>query len=406
MKKVVEQLLNTMKFLSPYFKFFPDLFKYLKLRGRQVWIWLNLIIEFFLIVGGNLKKEIVQRMFWGRASFYRQIFHVVIISITVVTLVSGVSARIAQLDSMTEEGISSSAAHIGANDMILQYANARVFTVKGVEDLPFDLVNHEVKQGETLEQIAKEYKIDDVTSIVWANGLDPFKPIIKPGQVLVIPPMKGVLKEAKENETARTIVKGVKDANMIDVIELNNLSSVDEVIEKGRLIFIPNGNIPLRPPDQGTKSGGDPNVVDVPDSGFEIPKGTFVNPVGDASCEGYSMSRGYSSYHTGVDLVKSDGCWIRAAAPGTVIYARWNSGGLGFAVVIEHANGLRTLYGHGNGTFAVREGEEVQAGQKIMYMGNTGHSFGTHLHFSLSSDNKDVLNCYSCRINPAGIVPY
>jgi len=389
-----------------YLEFFPDLLVYLSLRLRQLFVWTSLIVEFFILVFANIKKEIVRRMFWGRTSLYRQLFHFSIISITLITLVNGVSSRISTIASPYEEGLSNSQGHIGANDMILQYANARVFTVRGVDDLPFDVYSYIVKEGDTLESIAEEFDLNDVGSIQWANKMDPYSKKVEIDQVLKIPPMQGVLKQAKKGDTAKSIIKGIKDVNVIDVIELNNLQSIDEVIEEGKFIFLPNGSIPLKAPAQSTKSGGKGVYIDIVNSGVNIPDGTFLNPVGDPSCSGYNVARGYMSHHTGVDLAKSDGCWLRAAAGGTIAYARWNSGGLGFTVVVKHANGLSTLYGHGNGTFAVREGDTVQAGQKIMYMGNTGNSFGTHLHFSLAANNQSVLNCYRCRINPKGVVPY
>lgn len=388
-----------------YLDFFPDLLVYLSLRLRQFFVWSSLIFEFISIVYLNIKKEVIRRMFWGRNSLYRQIFHFTILFVTFITLINGVSSRIANVVSPMSEGISVSQGHIGNTDMILQYANAKMFTVRGTEDLPFDVIQHEVKEGDSLESIAEEYGIDDIASIQWANGMDPYSKKIIVGQILKIPPMKGVLKEAKKGDTAKSIIRGVKDANVIDVLELNNISSVDEIIEEGRMIFIPNGSIPLRAPDANVQTGGSGNYIDIVNPGVNIPEGTFISPMGDPSCSDYAIARGYASHHTGYDFVKSGGCWIRTVGSGTVKYARWNSGGLGFAVVIDHGNGIQTVYGHGNGTFAVKEGDTVQAGQKIMYMGNTGYSFGTHLHFSLSANNQDVLNCYRCRIPIEGIVP-
>jgi murein DD-endopeptidase MepM/ murein hydrolase activator NlpD len=388
-----------------YLEFFPDFIVYISLRLRQLFVWSGLIFEFLSILYTNLKKEVTRRMFWGRNSLYRQIFHFAIISITLITLLNGVSARIATVVNPVSDGINMSQGHIGNTDMILQYANARLFTVRGADDLPFEVYSYTVKEGDSLETIADEFGIDDISSIQWANGMDPYSKKIIVGQIIKIPPMKGVLKEAKKGDTAKTIIRGIKDANVIDVIELNNLTSVDDIIEEGRMIFIPNGSIPLRAPDANVKTGGSGNYIEIVNPGVNVPSGTFISPMGDPSCSGYGIARGYASHHTGYDFVKSGGCWIRSIGDGTVSYAQWNNGGLGFAVVINHADGFQSVYGHGNGTFAVKEGDFVQAGQKIMYMGNTGYSFGTHLHFSFSANNQSVLNCYRCRIPVEGIVP-
>ena len=91
-------------------------------------------------------------------------------------------------------------------------------------------------------------------------------------------------------------------------------------------------------------------------------------------------------------MAKNGGCWINAAASGTVIRAQWGSGGEGNHVVIDHGNGIWTRYYHGTNNYAVRVGDRVSAGQSILYMGNTGYSFGTHLHFEI------VVN--GVRVNP------
>ena len=52
-------------------------------------------------------------------------------------------------------------------------------------------------------------------------------------------------------------------------------------------------------------------------------------------------------------------------------------------MVIQHANGIRTRYGHGNGVYYVSAGAEVKRGQPVMRSGNTGNSSGPHLHFEV-----------------------
>ena len=93
----------------------------------------------------------------------------------------------------------------------------------------------------------------------------------------------------------------------------------------------------------------------------------------------------YSSgaYHGALDYGVPTGTTVYAAADGVVLSASWRTGGLGYAVVIQHSNGLRTYYGHGNGTYYVSEGDIVTKGQPIMLSGNTGNSTGPHLHFEV-----------------------
>jgi murein DD-endopeptidase MepM/ murein hydrolase activator NlpD len=90
---------------------------------------------------------------------------------------------------------------------------------------------------------------------------------------------------------------------------------------------------------------------------------------------------GYSRAHTGADMHASAGTPIEAAAGGTVVMAGWN-GGYGNCVIIDHGNGLATLYGH-QSRLAVSQGDHVETGQVIGYVGSTGLSTGPHLHFEV-----------------------
>ncbi|OCQ98401.1 peptidase M23 [Nostoc sp. MBR 210] len=90
---------------------------------------------------------------------------------------------------------------------------------------------------------------------------------------------------------------------------------------------------------------------------------------------------GYRRFHAGLDFAASYGSTIRAADSGTVIFAGWY-GGYGRAVIIDHGNGITTLYGHSSELF-VSEGQGVQRGQAIAAVGSTGFSTGPHLHFEV-----------------------
>ena len=85
--------------------------------------------------------------------------------------------------------------------------------------------------------------------------------------------------------------------------------------------------------------------------------------------------------HTGMDLGVPTGTPIRAALGGTVTLARYN-GSYGNCVMIDHGNGLVTLYGH-NSRLLVRAGQTVQAGDVVSLSGATGRVTGPHLHFEV-----------------------
>lgn len=97
---------------------------------------------------------------------------------------------------------------------------------------------------------------------------------------------------------------------------------------------------------------------------------------------------GYRRFHSGVDFGASYGSTVRAADSGRVIFAGWY-GGYGQAVIIDHGNGLTTLYGHNSRLF-VREGQAVQQGQAIAAVGSTGLSTGPHLHFEVRQNGTPI----------------
>ncbi len=104
---------------------------------------------------------------------------------------------------------------------------------------------------------------------------------------------------------------------------------------------------------------------------------------------------GDSRLHTGVDMGASEGTPIRAAGAGVVVSAGWNSGGYGNLTIIDHGNGLTTLYAH-QSSFGVSADGRVTAGQVIGRVGCTGSCTGPHLHFEVRVNGTPV--------NPMGYI--
>lgn len=112
--------------------------------------------------------------------------------------------------------------------------------------------------------------------------------------------------------------------------------------------------------------------------------GQFTNPCPGAvisSTFGYRDFDG--AFHKGLDLAAGEGTPTYAATDGTVVIAGW-SDSAGNWVVINHGNGLTTKYMH-HSALCVTAGQTVVKGQQIGYVGNTGNSFGAHLHFQVES---------------------
>ncbi len=108
---------------------------------------------------------------------------------------------------------------------------------------------------------------------------------------------------------------------------------------------------------------------------------SLISPVSGTVTSRFGTRWGKS--HKGVDIGAPKGTPIKAAASGTVTVAQYGyCGGYGNYVMISHGNGVQTLYGHCN-SLNVSTGETVSQGQVIAYVGNTGNSYGNHLHLEI-----------------------
>jgi murein DD-endopeptidase MepM/ murein hydrolase activator NlpD len=112
---------------------------------------------------------------------------------------------------------------------------------------------------------------------------------------------------------------------------------------------------------------------------------TFKAPVPGPISSGFGMRVhpifGDARMHTGIDFAVGTGYPIKAAGPGIVVWAG-PRGGYGNAVIIDHRNGLATLYGH-QSRVNVAVGDKVATGQVIGFVGQTGVATGPHLHFEV-----------------------
>lgn len=104
---------------------------------------------------------------------------------------------------------------------------------------------------------------------------------------------------------------------------------------------------------------------------------------------------GKADNHTGTDIGVPQGVEIHAAQSGVVTLSRYNSS-YGNYCIISHGSGYATLYAHQRQLPLVKAGDRVEKGQVIGYVGNTGNSFGAHLHFELRVNGvrDDVLKLY------------
>lgn len=327
----------------------------------------------------NVKAYVTSRMFWGRSNFYRNFTLTLMLTLTFLVSLSGLVYKISGSAESQNTFFQSDSSIVGQYDLLEQ--GGSIETVISIDpEIGIKIQKHVVKEGETLQSIAEDYNVT-IDTIRWASSdvVNIFSNNVEEGWELSIPAINGVLYEVKPGQTMQSVINDT-GGNDFDIIEFNELEPPYELVA-GEFIFVPNGNL-FRPD------------VDVTD----IPRGVFTNPLSHSACSGYGFSRGFLSYHNGVDLPKAGGCPISSVANGYVSYAGWSPGGQGYNVVIDHGGGISTHYYHGDGTFWVQTGERVQQGQPLLHMGCTGNCTGTHLHFSLFKDG--------IAIDPAPFVPY
>lgn len=356
-------------------------------------------------------KPIIYRLYWGRGNFYKQAIHFSIILITVFTVLSGVSYRLSGLSS---QPISSQSLTAADNIDVLEQGASIQAVLTNSFTSRFKYIEHVVAEGESLDSIAAKYKVSkqtikDSNTAIFYNYSRYTSESVAVGEKYLIPEIDGVIYEIQANDNLDGIL-GKTSGDKFLTVELNGISAPDYSLAGVSKILVPNGKLaaPTPPPPS------------IPTYAYRVPTnlgvnadGTgdnplngvyFSNPLSNPDCAGYSWSRGYSSYHDGVDLGKGGGCPIRAACSGTVVWAGWGSPGggnfgEGFNVAIECGGGVRTAYYHGDGNIWVNVGQQVSRGQEIMYMGMSGGtSTGVHLHLGLRLNG--------IFIDPAYYIPY
>lgn len=223
---------------------------------------------------------------------------------------------------------------------------------------------HTVAAGETISGIAARYNLDVDTVLAANPGAGE---LIYPGDQLVILPAPGVLHVVQEGDTVWSLGRQY-GVTTDDILQANGKTGVDLAV--GEKLFIPGAKAARAAvaPSRGRTGGG-----------YVWPtRGSITSPYG------YRWGR----LHTGIDIANDTGTPVMAARRGRVAFAGWR-GGYGYAVLVDHGQGVHSLYGH-LADFAVQAGNYVQPGQVIGYVGSTGYSTGPHLHFEVIVNGQPV----------------
>jgi murein DD-endopeptidase MepM/ murein hydrolase activator NlpD len=251
------------------------------------------------------------------------------------------------------------------------------------------LTQYSVQSGDTIASVAASFGISPET-ILMENKINQGTPI-KPGQELVILPTTGITYTPKADETLESIVNKYKISED-DFLDANNLESFEDLAE-GSSVVIPLASVSLpatlKPASKFTKS----------DTGKVALKQATAPATLANSAVAFAwptpvrtITQGFSSRHTGLDISDSKMEPIYAAADGFVEISGYQSNGYGNTIVINHGSGYKTRYAHAS-ELNIQAGEYVTKGQLIAKQGRTGRVSGVtgiHLHFEIILNGKKV----------------
>lgn len=352
--------------------------------------------KFLTNINESFSRRFVYRFFWGRGGLYKTSLHLLVGTLSLVVLLTGFINRFS-IQEQSSGFVVGAGSTVGTIDLLQQGKG-----VEALQTIPqyfnFQPIFHTVTSDDTVASLATKYGVSE-RSIVDSNRdkIDFYEKDLPVGDELIIPPIDGVLHRVADGDTVASLLGKYENANEFNLVELNNLRKPEFILPVGDLVIVAGAQLPAPPPPVTIQTWqpyfvpSGPTIALNPDGSKECLRGIcFVNPLSDPSCVGYVYQRGLgyvgNFFHNGVDLSRSGGCRISAAAAGVVTRAGWSAGGEGFIVTIDHGAGVKTTYWHGSGEYYVSVGQSVVAGQNVMYMGCTGLCTGTHLHLSMYLD--------------------
>ena len=255
---------------------------------------------------------------------------------------------------------------------------------------------YRVSSGDAMLSIAEDYKLKSETLLYVNTQLEDNPHNLKPGMELTIPPVDGLYYTWQDGDTFETVAeKFYTTADEIINFPGNKVDLTDPKIEVGTLMMLPGGSRDLRSWEQDLATNGRGANTGTGEIGGNACGGGpvasgFGWPAGSHNISG----NGYGPGHLAIDIQANEGEPVYAAGAGVVTMAQggWNYG-YGNVIQIDHGNGYVTVYAHLS-VINVGLCTPVGQGAIIGAAGNTGNSFGAHLHFEVRSGGSNV-NPYS-----------
>jgi len=258
----------------------------------------------------------------------------------------------------------------------------------------YEPVTYRVSRGDAMLSIAEQFKIKYETILYVNKALEDNPHNLKPGMELTIPPVDGLYYEWKDGDTFETVAEKF-DTTADEIINFpgNNIDLTNPEVTPGTLVMLPGGSRELRnwEADLTTASRSNNGSTGTSDIGGNACGGGPVASGFGWPADAHSLSgNGYGPGHLGIDITAPEGSNVYAAGSGIVTMAQGGYNyGYGNVVQIDHGNGYVTVYAHLS-QINVSPCQAVGQGTLIGYSGNTGNSFGAHLHFEIRVGGKNI----------------
>jgi len=256
----------------------------------------------------------------------------------------------------------------------------------------YESTSYRVSRGDAMLSIAEKFKLKSETILYVNTQLEDNPHNLKPGMELTIPPVDGLYYTWKDGDTFESVAeKFYTTADAIIDFPGNRVDLTDPKIDPGVSVMVPGGSREL---DDWTRNiptygrGTDTGTGEV--SGNVCGGGPVASGFGWPASSHSISGNGYGPGHLAIDIQANEGEPVFAAGSGVVTMAQggWNYG-YGNVIQIDHGNGYVTLYAHLN-SINVSLCSAVGQGTVIGAAGNTGNSFGAHLHFEVRLGGSNI----------------
>lgn len=252
---------------------------------------------------------------------------------------------------------------------LISEENVKADSVRFHEIVKF--TTYKVLPGDTISGISRKFGLKNISTLIAVNNISNVRQVYS-GQKLKIPSVDGLVYKVQSGNTLQGLSAKYGIA-LEDILDVNDLDTMN--LTTGQELFIPGAKLDR---ESIQKAMGEL---------FSRPLATKWRQ----SC-GYGWRAdpftGVRQFHNGLDLAVAHGTPVLSVLSGKVLVSGW-SNLYGNYIIIGHANGYQTLYGHLSKRL-VKKGDVVNQQTQIGLVGSTGYSTGPHLHFTVYKNSKAV----------------